>query len=221
MKQEGRLSKEIFDNPTYQCGYLASVDDVGVDMPGIPGPGHWRVLYMPYFASSEGWAAQIAVGAVTNNGLHWRKAHGNTWEDWEMAATATRPQEYELPLVDGFSIPEVGIKNRYYKDQFGRVMVDFAVSGAFNANEHVHIATLPAGFIPSFVAHATAYNYTGEPTVVAVWVDGSGKSFAMLQRQSPVSLVKLNLLHTNNHKQKIPPPKMIDPSLSPPSNSAP
>ena len=177
VKQEGRLSKEIFDNPTYQCGYLASVDDVGVDMPGIPGPGHWRVLYMPYFASSEGWAAQIAVGAVTNNGLHWRKAHGNTWEDWEMAATATRPQEYELPLVDGFSIPEVGIKNRYYKDQFGRVMVDFAVSGAFNANEHVHIATLPTGFIPSFVAHATAYNYTGEPPVVAVWVDGSGKIF--------------------------------------------
>lgn len=134
------------------------------------------ITYLHYEDLGQYWGKRIYF-PTNDRAVYINDCTVSKWYGWEPIAAAVPPQEYELPLVDGFSIPEVGIKNRYYKDQFGRVMVDFAVSGTFNANEHVHIATLPAGFIPSFVAHATAYNYTGEPPIVAVWVDGSGKIF--------------------------------------------
>lgn len=81
-----------------------------------------------------------------------KNATGNWSNDlgftgWEPSATATPPQEYDLPLADG-----IGSSAKYSKDQFGRVQLRGWITGA-TANSVV--ATLPAGFRPASGAHFT------------------------------------------------------------------
>lgn len=64
---------------------------------------------------------------------------------WAKLATATPPQEFDLPLAEGIS----GLA-KYSKDQFGRVQLRGWVTGA-TANSVV--ATLPSGFRPASGAH--------------------------------------------------------------------
>ena len=113
-------------------------------MPNIPAAGHWRLLYLPYFAETEGWAAQIAVGAVENSGLCWRKARGPEWQPWEFAATTTPPQEYDLPLAEGITAMQ---PCTYSKNQFGEVTLGGCAANAIS--DSFTIATLPVGFRPA------------------------------------------------------------------------
>lgn len=154
--QLGKLSPELFDNPTHPNGYFASVDDRESPMPNIPAAGHWRLLYLPYFAATEGWAAQIAVGAVENSGLCWRKARGPEWQAWEFAATTTPPEEYDLPLANGISDYATSV---YHKNQFNEVSVRVSVSATNSIQNGATIATLPEGFRPakSIDTDATGY----------------------------------------------------------------
>ena len=64
---------------------------------------------------------------------------------WAKLATATPPQEFDLPLAEGIS----GLA-KYSKDQFGRVQLRGWVTGA-TANSVV--ATLPSGFRLASEAH--------------------------------------------------------------------
>ena len=76
-----------------------------------------------------------------------KNATGNWSNDlgftgWEPSATATPPQEFDLPLADGISGTA-----KYSKDQFGIVRVYIAVlknSGTITNNEI--LGTLPEGF---------------------------------------------------------------------------
>lgn len=167
--QLGKLSPELFDNPTHPNGYFASVDDRESPMPNSPAAGHWRLLYLPYFAATEGWAAQIAVGAVENSGLCWRKARGPEWQTWEFAATTTPPQEFDLPLAEGVS----AVSSAYWKDQFGVVTGHFNVlASSSQTGSSPMIATLPEGFRPSRQANATAVVSSGESLGLFVLATG-------------------------------------------------
>lgn len=81
-----------------------------------------------------------------------KNATGNWSNDlgftgWESSATATPPQEFDLPLADGFD--SAGNASIYWKDQFGIVRVYVAVlknSGTITNNEI--LGTLPEGFRP-------------------------------------------------------------------------
>lgn len=140
------MTQDIFNDPTYPHAYVCSADDINAGVSGLPAAGHWRILYIPYFASNEGWSVQVAVGAVANSGLCWRKASGTVWGSWESAATATPPQEFELPLADNVTAL-YGCK--YSKDAFGRVLVYGAVAPQQALESSSALATLPAGFRPS------------------------------------------------------------------------
>lgn len=59
-------------------------------------------------------------------------------------ATATPPQEFNLPLAEGMS---VGYPCTYYKNQFNEVKIVGAAKG--NLSDGVLLATLPEGFRPS------------------------------------------------------------------------
>lgn len=102
----------------------------------------------------------------------------NQWIGWKLQALATPPQEFDLPLAEGYTASG-GCK--YSKDQFGIVRVVGNInksSGTFASN--TPFATLPAGFRPGryggFVAIANSLPVEASkrhPAVVQVSVDGN------------------------------------------------
>ena len=143
-------------------------------MPNIPAAGHWRLLYLPYFAATEGWAAQIAVGAVENSGLCWRKARGPEWQAWEFAATTTPPQEFDLPLAEGW---EGNVNHKYLKTQEGIVIInsEFLLSDGASVTSGSTIATMPQGFRPQrWTVFPAVVQDLGERYAASVQIGSTG-----------------------------------------------
>lgn len=85
------------------------------------------------------------------------------WQDWKQIVLATPPQEFDLPLAEGWS----GWA-KYSKDQFGRVLVFGLVAKSTALISGDVIGTLPEGFRPS----ATC------PMTITSGNASDGKSFA-------------------------------------------
>lgn len=99
------------------------------------------------------WGAILKIGvdstyemlAIDCNGKAWVNGYNAlSWTGWMRLATATPPQEYDLPLADGITEVHPCI---YRKNQFGLVFVGGAASG--DITDGVVIATLPVGFCPT------------------------------------------------------------------------
>lgn len=88
------------------------------------------------------------------------------WSEWKTLATATPPQEFDLPLAEGLG--KYG-KCTYWKTQDGICFVNFAVASSGLHNETV-IATLPAGFRPAGVVIAGGQG-VGETARVAIDIE--------------------------------------------------
>lgn len=90
------------------------------------------------------------------SGKKWtRTQRWDAWNDWVPDATATTPQEFDLPLAEGLEPID---PCRYSKDQFGRVLVNIYCnpttgSVSIGENQSLSIGTLPEGFRP---AHYTS-----------------------------------------------------------------
>lgn len=166
----GRVTQDIFNDPTYPHAYVCSADDINTGVSGLPAAGHWRILYIPYFASNEGWSVQVAVGAVTNSGLCWRKASGTVWGSWESAATATPPQVRNLTLQSGFTADEGGCT--FFKLQENIVFLDGGVAGTLPAEKLTQIGTLPTGFYPISDKRRDAVTTTGT-AYIEIHTDGT------------------------------------------------
>lgn len=94
--------------------------------------------------------------------------YNEDWGAWVQTATATPPQEFDLPLAEGVS----AVSSAYWKDQFGVVTGHFNVlASSPQTGSSPVIATLPEGFRPSRQANATA-------------VVSSGESLGLLVRQT-------------------------------------
>lgn len=141
----GNLTQAVVDDATYPHPYFGST----IDIAGLPSGGQYRVIYVPYFSNAEGYSVQIAIGAVGNDGLHWRKSWGKEWKQWNTAPTATPPQELALPLATGYI--KAGLYAcDYSKAQDGTALVHIAiehVSGTLPTGGR-QVATLPLGYRP-------------------------------------------------------------------------
>ena len=127
----------------------------------------WYGLTINY---SDDILVQLAFHADNVNScraaFRWR--HAGAWSNWEPIATATKPQEFDLPLAEGVS----AVSSAYWKDQFGVVTGHFNVlASSPQTGSSLVIATLPEGFRPSRQANATA-------------VVSSGESLGLLVRQT-------------------------------------
>ena len=114
-------------------------------------------------AKDDSWSL-LAVCVTT--GIAYTNASssaGSIWTGWRPLATATPPQEFDLPLADGWS----GWA-KYSKDQFGRVLVYGLVAKSTALISGDVIGTLPEGFRPS----ATC------PMTITSGNASDGKSFA-------------------------------------------
>ncbi|MFQ7242211.1 hypothetical protein [Agathobaculum sp.] len=83
---------------------------------------------------------------------------GLKWSGWQPIATATPPQEFVLPLAEGFVHYDPSTKSTYSKSQEGLVVVHFYCKKADGTDivQNDTIAMLPEGFHPSANVHIPA-----------------------------------------------------------------
>ena len=74
--------------------------------------------------------------------------YNGVWSGWKQIATATPPQEYNLPLTDGITNIE-GTASKYWINQNSTVHVEISVQSDSELQRESLIATLPSGFIPT------------------------------------------------------------------------
>lgn len=104
------VSEELLANANYPRSYTGTI----VDSTSMPNTGQFRIQYIPYYAYNEGYAVQIAWGAVTNDGLWYRRSHGATWQPWAEFATKADVVRKVIWMPDNTSIDDV-IETGIYK----------------------------------------------------------------------------------------------------------
>lgn len=82
--------------------------------------------------------------------------HNGHVVEWRQAAYAEPPQEYDLPLAEGFTKKYDEVRCNYAKDQFGRVYVKGMVKADEPFGINTLFANLPEGFLPATGNHVEA-----------------------------------------------------------------
>lgn len=90
--------------------------------------------------------------------IYTRVSPKDIWNPWRLLATATPPQEFDLPLVGEFVHYDPVTKSTYSKSQEGLVVVHFYCKKADGTDivQNDTIAMLPEGFHPSANVHIPA-----------------------------------------------------------------
>lgn len=110
----------------YEIVVLGTNDEVGLI-------NNYKVITVYPFGYSQGY-----IESFTNE-----MQYDGTWTGWVKNTTATPPQEYPLPLTEGFT-PITPCT--YRKNQFSEVFVGGSTGGTIT--DGTVIATLPEGFRP-------------------------------------------------------------------------
>lgn len=93
---------------------------------------------------------------------------------WELISTATKPQEYSLPLAEGVTALGAGYKNTYSKDQFGFVRVWVGVKFESVPDLYAPVFTLPMGFRPDSQCSSAVVLTYGENYPAAIHIGSDG-----------------------------------------------
>lgn len=113
-------------------------------------------------ADNYGYAKALYIRKNINNG---------GWTDWYCFATVTPPQQFDLPLVDGWEIKNYA---KYWKNQEGEVSLFFRIGKSSGEIAQGVISTLPVGFRPAVPVHAAAIAYPSLYTaLLVVGTDGT------------------------------------------------
>ena len=108
-----------------------------------------------------------------NNGIEtatWTSSLSPAFSGWTPLATATPPQEFNLPLADGITALQ---PCTYWKNQFGEVTIGGCASGAVSHGST--IATLPEGYRPSrYVERPATFTEGGSRFAGSVFIDTAG-----------------------------------------------
>ena len=118
----------------YEIVVLGTNDEVGLI-------NNYKVITVYPFGYSQGY-----IESFTNE-----MQYDGTWTGWVKNTTATPPQEYPLPLTEGFT-PITPCT--YRKNQFSEVFVGGSTGGTIT--DGTVIATLPEGFRPKQIVERPA-----------------------------------------------------------------
>ena len=101
--------------------------------------------------------------------LYERNWNGINWSKWARIATATPPQEFDLPLADGWT----GLA-KYYKTQENICFIELDILKNATIQNGEVLATLPEGFRPSYLRMQPAIVYSPHSsTTISVSPTGS------------------------------------------------
>ena len=91
------------------------------------------------------------------------------WSEWKTLATATPPQEFDLPLAEGWT----GLA-KYYKTQENICFIELDILKNATIQNGEVLATLPEGFRPSYLRMQPAIVYSPHgSTTIGVSPTGS------------------------------------------------
>ena len=122
------------------------------------------------------WAGNGVKQTFTNydsGAIYTRVSPKDIWKPWRLLATATPPQEFDLPLAEGVT-PVTSFKNSYSKDQFGIVRVWFSVRFESIPEVNAPVFTLPEGFRPDSVCDNAATLSMGAHYPALLSISASG-----------------------------------------------
>ena len=129
--------------------------------------------YMGYLEVSDS-GRRMTITDSSNQFLTWTNITASSqWTGWKPLATATPPQEFDLPLADGYT-PQYTHSCIYYKTQETIVGVNVALIGEIPANSDVIIGTLPVGFRPKATCRGVAGSHFSPYGVGSVSIDENG-----------------------------------------------
>lgn len=149
-------------------GAFATVADVTTE--GIPYRDYWVGFLEVNFVSRR----------LTLTGSGTRRTFINVttadiWNDWEIVPTATPPQEFDLPLAEGYVGGEGGAWA--FKEQDNKVTLTVSDVQKSDATGIVTgiIGTIPAGYRPSKLISVACTMWTGNqsPGLLQVLPDGN------------------------------------------------
>ncbi len=106
--------------------------------------GNCLVITYLRFAEGQYWGRRIYFPANDGNAIYVNNCSIGVWQGWERITTDVPPQEFDLPLAEGWN---GWVK--YSKDQFGRVLVYGLVAKSTALLSGDVIGTFPEGFRPS------------------------------------------------------------------------
>lgn len=112
--------------------------------PGTFGPrsDYWYVEYYPF----DEIAGIQVITSPTGQDRWYRTFDGGAPNNWKKIATATPPQEYDLPLAEGVEIYADNVANYYCKNEFGEVSINTTLKIGIPLVSGMTIATIPQGF---------------------------------------------------------------------------
>ena len=116
---------------------------------GVPNSSLWYAGNLFVNIAESAWS--IILIEASSMVAWYNATESGVWKGWQPLATATPPQEFDLPLAEGLTALH---PSTYRKDQFSVVTVGGAISGDMIIGKG--IATLPAGFRPSEVIERDA-----------------------------------------------------------------
>lgn len=104
----------------------------------------------------------------------YRSLSTTPWSGWAPEATATAPQEYDLPLASNVTKM---YSCRYSRDQFGRVVCYGTMTPTREITSGITIATLPAGYRPTNALRVAgiAVDQSGFASAIGIGVATTGE----------------------------------------------
>ena len=104
----------------------------------------------------------------------YRSLSTTPWSGWAPEATATAPQEYDLPLASNVTKM---YSCRYSRDQFGRVVCYGTMTPTREITSGITIATLPAGYRPTNALRVAGIvvDQSGFASVIGIGIATTGE----------------------------------------------
>ena len=121
------------------------------------------ITYLHYVDLGQYWGRRIYFPANDGNAIYVNVCSAGVWQGWELVAPATKPQEFNLPLAEGWSAMP-SCKASYFKTQESVVCVTLNVVPDHAIASQETICILPASFRPAHLIKVP---------VVAIMQDGT------------------------------------------------
>lgn len=194
---ETSVSTALSNKVSHTADYVPAMQDLHGDARGL-------VCTVPAAAGPEiasinappgvewGTCLSLQVGdirtlmLIDTSGLWIQYGRPSGWTDWIHIATATPPQEYDLPLAEGWT-SQISGSCRYAKSQENIVFVTFKVvhDEATPASTDTMIATLPEGFWPSALVHSVCIRSDFVSSGIAVFCTETGGIWIRSSQEIP------------------------------------
>lgn len=121
------------------------------------------ITYLRYADLGQYWGRRIYFPANDVNAIYVNVCSVGAWQGWERITTDAPPQEFDIPLAEGWLPIDARYAAVYWKTQESIVNISLGLKSDHTVTNGETIAILPSGFSPkkSLKIPITAVNQNG------------------------------------------------------------